>query len=61
MTVSFRLLAWPAVVVYAILIYSSAQIMVTHTSTASLGVALLGTACLQTLLMLLASLLELFK
>ena len=60
-TVSFRLLAWPAVVVYAILIYSSAQILVTHASMAPMGVALLATACLQTLLTLLASVLELFR
>ena len=60
-TISLRLVIWPAVVAYAIEIYTSARITVTHTSTAPLGVALLASAAVQTLLMLTASVLELLK
>ena len=60
-TISLRLAVWPAVVVYAIEIYTSAKIVVTSTSTAPLGIALLVSAAVQTILMLTASILELFK
>ena len=60
-TISLRLVAWPAIVTYAIQIFTSSKILVADAATAPLGVALLVTAALQTALMLVASILELSK
>lgn len=60
-TISLRLLIWPAVVIYAIQIYTSARVLVAKPSTAAMGTALLTTIVLVTALLLVASILELLK
>ena len=60
-TVSMRLLAFTAIALYAVRVFTSAKVLVTHQSTASYGVAILTTACAQMVLMIAASITEMVK
>ena len=60
-TVSMRPLALTAIALYAVRVFTSAKVLVTHQSTASFGVAMLATACAQMVLMVAASIREMLK
>ena len=60
-TVSMRPLPLTAIALYAVRVFTSAKVLVTHQSTASFGLAILATACTQMVLMVAASVTEILK
>lgn len=60
-TLSFKFLAWPGTVIYAIKIYTSAKILISQELAASLGATLVVITSIQFVLLIIASILEAIK